>query len=300
MKREVIVRLHASFEELVQKDDESGEFWLARDLQELLGYVKWENFEGVILRAFQLIKNGSSYGELIHCSRLVTIGSGARRQVVDYKLDRSAVELIQLLSTSFKLNGYFLARNESVVLGLLAKWATAKGLSVAPQFRIEQYKFDLMLGDKILIEFDEPHHRGSRQQLVDVEKFRLAEKSGYVLLRLDLSADIVDAVLKVEPFFEHAHAAAMRKTDLILQQAKVGAKASSFANEITNFNLKRDGLNSEPGISGEHVKNNRDVRDLLIKRGIKPEALPAAEDLKKVERRLQSEAKKLPPKAKKR
>ena len=76
-------------------------------------------------------------------------------------------------------------------------------------------------------------------------------------------------------------------------------KAKDFANEITNFNIKRDGLNTEPTIAGEHVKNNRDVRDLLLKRGIQPESLPAAEDLKKVERRVQSEAKKLPPKPKK-
>ena len=71
-------------------------------------------------------------------------------------------------------------------------------------------------------------------------------------------------------------------------------KAKDFANEITNFNIKRDGLSNEPSISIEHVKNNLDVRDLLLKRGIQPEALPAAEDLKKVARRVESEAKKLP------
>jgi DNA-damage-inducible protein D len=71
-------------------------------------------------------------------------------------------------------------------------------------------------------------------------------------------------------------------------------KAKDFANEITNFNIKRDGLADEGAISHEHVKNNRDVRDLLGKRGIHPEALPAAEDIKKIERRVQAETKKLP------
>jgi DNA-damage-inducible protein D len=299
MKKEVIVRLHASFEELVHKDEDGGEYWLARDLQELLGYAKWENFDGVVRRAMQLVENGSALGQLLESNRLISIGSGAKRRVVDYKLDRSAVELLQLLSTSFKLNGFFLARNESIILGLLSKWATAKGLNATSQFCVGKYKFDLLLGDKVLIEFDEPHHRGARQQRVDTEKRNLAEEAGYFVLRLDLSIDIVDAILMVEPFFGNAQANAILDADLVLLNARVAAKASSFANEITNFNIKRDGLNTEPSIAGEHVKNNRDVRDLLLKRGIQPESLPAAEDLKKVERRVQSEAKKLPPKPKK-
>ena len=70
-------------------------------------------------------------------------------------------------------------------------------------------------------------------------------------------------------------------------------EAEDFANEITNFNVKPDDLRSEGAISYEHVKN-RDVRKLLADRQIVPENLPAAEDCKKVERRLDSEHKKLP------
>lgn len=76
-------------------------------------------------------------------------------------------------------------------------------------------------------------------------------------------------------------------------------KAKDFANEITNFNIKRDGLSNEPTISREHVKNNKDVRDLLGQRGIRPEVLPVSEDIKKIERRLTSETKKLPKTTKK-
>jgi DNA-damage-inducible protein D len=71
-------------------------------------------------------------------------------------------------------------------------------------------------------------------------------------------------------------------------------KAKDFANEITNFNIKRDDLRSEGSIAGEHVRNNTEVRTLLKNRGIVPEQLPAAEDVKKVERRVESEQKKLP------
>jgi len=77
-------------------------------------------------------------------------------------------------------------------------------------------------------------------------------------------------------------------------------KAKDFANEITNFNIKRDDLATERAIADEHVKNNTDVRKLLTDRNIVPETLPPAEDVKKVERRLAAETKKLaaPTKAK--
>ncbi len=71
-------------------------------------------------------------------------------------------------------------------------------------------------------------------------------------------------------------------------------KAKDFANEITNFNIKRDDLWAESSISNEHVKNNAEVRKLLGRRGIVPEQLPPAEDIKKIERRVESEHKKLP------
>jgi DNA-damage-inducible protein D len=71
-------------------------------------------------------------------------------------------------------------------------------------------------------------------------------------------------------------------------------KAKDFANEITNFSIKRDYLHTEAQITREHIKNNRDVRKLLQKRRIVPEELPAAEDVKKIERRLSTEEKELP------
>lgn len=71
-------------------------------------------------------------------------------------------------------------------------------------------------------------------------------------------------------------------------------KAKDFANEITNTQVKQQDLQGEPGITREHIKNNRDVRKLLTQRDIVPEDLPAAEDAKKLERRLKSEAQKLP------
>jgi len=71
-------------------------------------------------------------------------------------------------------------------------------------------------------------------------------------------------------------------------------KAKDFATEITNFNVTQNDLRTQWAISGEHVKNNEEVRKLLVDRGIVPEELPPAEDVKKVARRLASEQKKLP------
>ena len=69
-------------------------------------------------------------------------------------------------------------------------------------------------------------------------------------------------------------------------------KAKDFATEITIFNARQHEIASESAISSEHITNNQAVRKTLLERGIRPESLPAAEDVKKVERRLASEEKK--------
>jgi DNA-damage-inducible protein D len=76
-------------------------------------------------------------------------------------------------------------------------------------------------------------------------------------------------------------------------------KAKDFANELTNVNIRKADLKTEDAITNEHVKNNRDVRGLLQKSGIKPENLPAEEDVKKIARKVKSEDKKLLKEAKK-
>lgn len=69
-------------------------------------------------------------------------------------------------------------------------------------------------------------------------------------------------------------------------------KAKDFATEITIFNTRENNLGTERAISDEHITNNQAVRDTLLTRGIRPESLPVAEDVKKVERRLASDEKK--------
>ena len=69
--------------------------------------------------------------------------------------------------------------------------------------------------------------------------------------------------------------------------------AKNLAAEMTNYNVEEKDLQGESAITGEHVQNNRSVRDMLGQRGIQPENLPASEDIKKLERRVKSQEKKL-------
>lgn len=69
--------------------------------------------------------------------------------------------------------------------------------------------------------------------------------------------------------------------------------AKNLATEMTNYNVEEKNLQGESSITGEHVQNNRSVRDMLGQRGIKPENLPPSEDIKKLERRVKSQEKKI-------
>lgn len=69
--------------------------------------------------------------------------------------------------------------------------------------------------------------------------------------------------------------------------------AKNLATEMTNYNVEQKDLYGERPIAEEHVENNASVRGMLQQRGIEPENLPPAEDLKRLERRVKKEEKKL-------
>lgn len=278
MKKEVIVRLHASFEELVHKDEDGGEYWLARDLQELLGYAKWENFAKVIDKASTACKASGYEPEdhFLDVRKMIDLGKGATRAIDDIALTRYAC--------------YLIAQNGDPSKEAIAFAQTYFAIQTRKQELIEQ-------------RLAEMERISARKKLTLSEK----ELSGVIYERVGDQMSFARIRSKGDTALFGGHTTQDMKTRLGVPDSRpladflptITIKAKDFANEITNFNIKRDGLNTEPTIAGEHVKNNRDVRDLLLKRGIQPESLPAAEDLKKVERRVQSEAKKLPPKPKK-
>lgn len=273
MKKEVIVRLHASFEDLVRHHEDGGEYWLARELQELLGYAKWDNFSKVIDKA-KTSCQGAGYEPLDHfldVGKLVDIGSGATRPIEDIALTRYAC--------------YLIAQNGDPSKDAIAFAQTYFALQTRRQELIELRLAEMeRLSARKKLSLSEKELSGIiYERLGDQMSFARIRSKGDVALFGGLNTQDMKARLGVPDGRPLA--------DFL---PTITIKAKDFANEITNFNIKKDGLQSEPTITSEHVKNNKDVRDLLAKRGIQPEALPAAEDLKKIERRVQSEAKKLP------
>lgn len=278
MKKEVIVRLHASFEELVQHDETGNEFWLARDLQELLGYARWENFAKVIEKA-QVACQGSGHepdDHFLDVTKMVDLGSGATRAIDDVALTRYAC--------------YLIAQNGDPSKEAIAFAQTYFALQTRKQELIEQ-------------RIAEVERLSARKKLTLSEK----ELSGIIYERVGDQMSFARIRSKGDVALFGGLTTQDMKNKLGVPESRpladflptITIKAKDFANEITNFNIKRDGLSDEPTISREHVKNNKDVRDLLGQRGIRPEALPAAEDIKKIERRLTSETKKLPKTSKK-
>lgn len=274
MKKEVVLKLHASFEELVQHDDETGgEYWLARDLQGLLGYAKWENFVRVIEKAQTACQTSDidPTDHFLDVRKMVGLGSGAVREIEDIALTRYAC--------------YLIAQNGDPTKDAIAFAQTYFAVQTRKQELIEQR----------LVEVE---RLSARKKLTTSEK----ELSGIIYERVGDQMSFARIRSKGDMALFGGHSTQAMKVQLGVPDNRpladflptITIKAKDFANEITNFNIKRDELRTETRIADEHVKNNQDVRELLMQRGIQPESLPAAEDIKKIERRVASEAKRLP------
>jgi DNA-damage-inducible protein D len=278
MDQKQVGRLHASFEEMLQKDPETEtEFWFARDLQLLLGYVRWENFARVIVKAKISCENAGCdpRDHFLDVTKMVELGSGALREVDDLALTRYAC--------------YLIAQNGDPNKDPIAFAQTYFALQTRKQEIIEQR---LVEAERV----------SARQKLTRSEK----DLSGLIFERLGTSDSFARIRSKGDMALFGGKTTQDMKDRLSVPKGRpladflptITIKAKDFANEITNFNIKQNELQRESGISQEHVKNNQEVRRLLTERGIVPEKLPPAEDVKKVERRLASEKRKLPKRVK--
>ena len=273
MKKEIIAKLHSEFEEIVQVNTDTGaECWFARDIQSLLGYLRWENFEKVIESAKAACTNSGFRVEdhFRDVTKMVQLGSGSSRPINDTALTRYAC--------------YLIAQN---------------GDSSKDQVAFAQTYFAIQTRKQELIE----KRLGERERLVARKKLTISEKqlSGVIYERLKDERSFAKIRNEGDQALFGGVSTKQMKERLGAPENRpladflplITIKAKDFANEITNYNINKEDLKSEKQITDEHVKNNKDVRGVLTKRGIVPEQLPAAEDLKKIERRHDSEAKKL-------
>jgi very-short-patch-repair endonuclease len=186
------------FESIKRTNPYQAEYWSARDLAPLLGYSNWQNFDRLVQRAQNLISTGAASGAIAEAKKKVIIGSGATRQILDYYLDNAAVNLVKELASSYKLTKHFSIRNETVLLALLKKYCSLKGLGFQFQQAYGDYVFDCVIDGYIAVEFDEPYHMDRRGRSRDIRKEAYAVSLGLKVIRFDLSDDIVDMIVEVE------------------------------------------------------------------------------------------------------
>ena len=241
----------------------------------LLGYAKWENFAKVVDKAIVACQN-SGYDPKDHFAdirKMVDLGSGAKREIQDIALTRYAC--------------YLIAQNGDPAKEPIAFAQTYFALQTRKQEIIEK-------------RLAEAERLSARRKLTQSEK----ELSGIIFDRLRDNESFGRIRSKGDTALFGGRTTQDMKDRLHVPKSRALAdflptitiKAKDFANEITNFNIKQNDLRAEFKITEEHSRNNREVRKLLVDRGIVPESLPAAEDVKKVQRRLASEQKTLPKK----
>lgn len=274
MKKEIVQKLHKDFEDIAKIDHDSGiEFWYARDLQDILNYSQWRNFEVAIERAIVACKNAGYEPEnhFARARKMVDIGSGSKREIEDIALTRYAC--------------YLIAQNGDPSKDPIAFAQTYFAIQTRKQELIEQ-------------RLEEIERLDARKKLTASEK----QLSGIIFERLGDQQSFARIRSKGDQALFGGLSTQQMKDKLKTPKSRpladflptITIKAKDFANEITNFNIKKDNLKTEPTITTEHVKNNKGVRKLLDDRGIVPEKLPPEEDIKKIERRVISEGKKLP------
>ena len=270
MKIEVVQALTDTFEGHAQKTESGVEFWLARDLQHLLGYAEWRNFGTVLSKAKTACElSGHRVSDhFVDVNKMVDLGSGSQREVDELMLTRYAC--------------YLIAQN---------------GDSKKQPIAFAQTYFAVQTRRAELIE----------QRLLDAE--RVSARKKLTATETDLSQVIYEQTGGNQDFAlirsKGDHALFGKSTQAMKAQWKVPdsrpladfaptiiLKAKDFAAEITIFNTRQHQMGSESAISREHITNNEAVRKTLLERGIRPESLPAAEDVKKIERRLTAEDKK--------
>jgi len=263
MEKSTIIKLNKSFEDSAYEQD-GVEYWLARELQELLGYSDWRNFLNAVEKGKESCKTTGEavLDHFVDVTKMVKIGSGAERKQDDIMLTRYAC--------------YLIAQNGDPKKEQIAFAQSYFAIQTRKQELLEER---IQLNERLqarekLAATETELSKNIYERGVDNKGFANIRSKGDWALFGGITTSNMKKKLGVP---ENRPLADFLPTITIT--------AKQLATEITNFNVKQHNLKGETRITDEHVKNNTDVRGLLGKSGIKPEQLPAEEDIKKLERR---------------
>lgn len=273
MDKKRVGQIKEQFDLVIHNDENANiEFWYARELMSLLGYERWNNFDKAVSRAMDSCESGGIEvsDHFREVAKMVPLGSGSQRKIKDYMLTRYAC--------------YLIAQN-----GDPKKEEIAFAQSY---FAVQTRKQELIEERIALIERTEARGRlrESEKRLSQNIYERGVDDAGFGRIRS-----------KGDQALFGGHTTQEMKTRLGVKDNRPLADflptltiaAKNLATEMTNYNVEEKDLKGERAITSEHVQNNLSVREMLGQRGIKPEELPPSEDIKKLERRVKSQEKKL-------
>lgn len=271
MKKELISELFEKFEHACYTFN-GIECWSARDLQEILGYSEWRNFEKVMNKAKISCENSKQEigDHFVALNKMVEIGSGTQREIQDLALTRYAC--------------YLIAQNGDPAKQEIAFAQTYFAVQTRKQEIVEKRLMDI-------------------ERIIAREKLSKSEKSLSGILFEKGVDDKGFAVIRSKgdsALFGGYNTNDMKQKLAIPQNRPLAdflptltIKAKDFATELTSHNVSEKELRGFEKISKEHADNNKAVRRILLERGVRPENLPASEDVKKVKQRLLTEEKRV-------
>ena len=271
MNKDIILKLNQTFEG--SAFTQGGlEYWMARDLQKLLDYGEWRNFLLVINKAKTACANsGQNIADhFVDVNKMVALGSGSEREIDDMMLTRYAC--------------YLIAQNGDPRKEQIAFAQSYFAIQTRKQELLEQR---IALTERVLAR---KKLAGTESELSGIAYERGVDGQGFARLRSKGDCALFGGSTTLEMKKKLGVPDKRALADFL---PTITIKAKDLAAEITSFNTQKHNLRGEVPITAEHVKNNKDVRQLLGKSGIKPDELPPEEDIKKLERRLKAENKKL-------